>query len=331
MSARAAKIALLAASLAPGALIWREGPPLPVPLGGGAVAVLGYDLVIAGGNGWQNGKKLWYREVQIYGLRNGRWRSGPPLPVPVAEAAFAASAAGLDVLGGSDGSRCYDRHWRLDPAKAAWKELGLLPEPRMYAAALRLGSTIYLLGGATDADMAHSTGTLFARDESAARPAWRKLAPIPGGGRSLHAAAAARGRLFVFGGCSGKPDGTLSNLGDAWAYDPAPDHWQKLRDLPRPMRMLSAVVFEDRYVYLFGGYFATEEQARREAPGFGFSDGVLVYDIAQDRYTPLSTPMPVRVAGPLVARQGAVFYVVGGEDRNYSRSGRLLIGEVRRQ
>jgi N-acetylneuraminic acid mutarotase len=298
---------------------------LPIAEAGAAAGILGHDLVLAGGTTWKSGKKIVLRNVQIYSVPENRWREGPPLPTPNAEAAFLTSSAGLEVLGGYDGENSSRKWWRLDASKAAWTDAGEIPEPRLFGSADQIDGTVFLAGGSPDSDILHSTDTLFSLERNSTASGWKKLAPVPGGGRSLHGSAVADGRLYLFGGCYGAANGDVVNRADAYSYQPSTRHWRRLRDLPRALRMATAVAVNDRFIYILGGYFATPEQTRREPAEFGFSSAVLVYDIEHDRYT-ASDDLPVAVAGAPFFLYRKALYGAGGEDRNYGRSARLIIG-----
>ena len=63
--------------------------------------------MVAGGTAWDGDVKAWLKEVQIYDPARNEWRSGPPLPVPLAYGPFAQTGDRLEVFGGTDGKQVY--------------------------------------------------------------------------------------------------------------------------------------------------------------------------------------------------------------------------------
>ena len=156
---------------------------------------------------------------------------------------------------------------------------------------------------------------------------WRRAASLPGGPLALTAIAVARNRIYVFGGCAMPAGGPVVNRSTAYSYDPQTNAWATLHPLPDAKRGASAVAFEDRSILLFGGYTASPQEAAGRSATFGFSAGVLVYDIATDTYKP-ATPMPVPLLGVEFVMSGRTLYGAGGEDRMRGRSARLMEGRL---
>src|SRR5262249_47289190 len=157
--------------------------------------------------------------------------TGPALPDSVAYGAFVQSERGLEVLGGSDGQKLYRQCWILDQGLRKWTPSGILPENSVYGTAEVLRSTLYLLAGSSDAkDLSRTTDGVLARDgarDTSGNSEWKRLPPIPGGSRILHASAVARERLFVFGGCRNTANGDLINLSDTYSYDRQARRWKR--------------------------------------------------------------------------------------------------------
>jgi len=158
---------------------------MPAAKAGAATALLGDRLILAGGTYWEKGQKHWLRQVDLYDVRRDEWRSGPPLPLPLAYGAFVGSDRGLEVLGGWDGKHLDRQCWLLDLNMGAWTPSGTLPDSRIYGRAEGLGGVLYLLGGSSDAgDLSGATDTVFATNARNA-PTWKTRAPMPSGPRAL--------------------------------------------------------------------------------------------------------------------------------------------------
>ncbi|SRR5581483_1166945 len=314
---------LLFAMLAPAALlVWSEGKPMPEAKGGAAAALLGHELILAGGTTWREGRKLWLADVDIYDIGRADWRKGPRLPSPLAYAPALATATGIEIYGGSDGSRTLRECLRFDAASGAWRPIGRLPEARVLGRAERFSDSVYYIGGASDVnDLSHTFDTVLRRRSQTGD--WERVAAMPDGGRAMLATTSLNGRMYLFGGCYVNSSGKLVNVADARVFEPATGAWKRLHDLPRATRGQSAVAADDHRIFLFGGYTASEEEAKSHGPEFGFSADVLIYETTTDRYTQLE-PMPLAVIGMDFFRTENLFLGAGGEHRSRARTARLL-------
>jgi N-acetylneuraminic acid mutarotase len=314
--------ALLLLAIAPTmTLVWMERKSMARPEAGGAAGFLDGDFVVAGGTTWDGDTKLWLKDVQIYAPTQNTWRSGPALPVPLAYAPFVSSADGLEIFGGTDGRQVHRESWKLDRSKSAWHSTGALAADALLGRAARIGDSVFILGGCPDVvDLAGCSDSVWRRDASGP---WRRVSSLPGGALALTAIAVARNRIFVFGGCSMPAGGALVNRSAAYSYDPQTNVWATLRELPTANRGASAVAIDDRSIMIFGGFTASAEEAAGKSATFGFSAQVLVYDIANNSYKPV-TPLPAPLLGVEFVMSGRTLYGAGGEDRMRGRSARLL-------
>ncbi len=297
---------------------------MPHAEGGAAAALVGDELIFAGGTNWDPGQKTWMREVQIYGVKTDKWRLGPVLPSPAAYGPAVVTPKGMEVLGGSEGQRVFRTIWRMEGQH--WVEAGATPHDTQLGRAARVGDSVYLLGGCSDvADLTRCTSSVAARKANSTQ--WESKAPLPVPGVAMGAVAVARGKIYYFGGCSMPAPGQLINRAEAHVYDPAANRWSRLHDLPRGNRALAGVAVRDRYIVLLGGFNATQDEAKGKPPGFGFSNEVWVYDIDANTYT-AAPAMPIAVAGGDFFLHGDTIYGGGGEDKMKSRIARLVAGQL---
>jgi N-acetylneuraminic acid mutarotase len=305
-------------------LEWTEGKSMPRPEGGGASAFLEGELVIAGGTTWDGDTKRWLKDVQIYDPRRKEWRSGPPLPMPMAYGPFVYAPDGLEIFGGGDGPKVHRESWKLDRSKSKWQATGTLPADTLLSRAARVGDSVFIFGGCPDvANLAGCSDSVWRRDGGGP---WRCVASLPGGPLALAAVAVAHGRIYLFGGCAMPTAGALVNRGSAYRYDPRSNAWTTLRPLPKANRGAAAVA-AGRSILIFGGYTATPREAAGKSASFGFSAEVLVYDVAADTYEP-ATPLPLPIIGIEFVKSGNALYGAGGEDRMRGRSARLIHGRI---
>src|SRR6476660_3279523 len=78
-----------------------NGPALPFGRGSHAGAMLqGHVVVVASGSAWSKDgtTKQWLSDTLLF--RDGKWSTGPSLPHPAVEAAFASDRNHLYILGG---------------------------------------------------------------------------------------------------------------------------------------------------------------------------------------------------------------------------------------
>ncbi|MEO7652514.1 MAG: hypothetical protein ABIZ80_18780, partial [Bryobacteraceae bacterium] len=166
-------------------ITWTERQPLIRPEAGAASGFFGGELVVAGGTVWDGDTKLWLKDVQIYHPSKNAWRSGPALPVSLAYGPFVDSQDGLEIFGGSDGTKIYRESWKLDASKSKWQPSGTLPGDLLLGRAAKVGNSVYLLGGCPDvADLTKCTDSVWRRDGGGP---WRRVSTLPGGALALPA------------------------------------------------------------------------------------------------------------------------------------------------
>lgn len=280
---------------------------MPRAQAGGAAAMFGDTMVIAGGTAWEDGVKLWLADVQLFDARADRWRTGPALPEHLAYGPFAQSGAALEIYGGAGSASGAPSRaiWRIDASLGKWTRVGDTPADHLLGRAARVGRRVFLFGGCSDvADLTRCSDAVWMREDGGI---WRQVAKLPGGAVALSAAAVLQGRVYLFGGCAMPEAGKLFNRAEAWAFDPVSLRFYRLRDLPAANRGLTAGVLNGR-ILLFGGY-----------TGGGFTAEVWSFDPASDSYA-AQTPMPAAMTSAEFVPRGSVLWAAGGEDRMKHRS-----------
>lgn len=297
------------ASVAP-MLTWRDKHAMPEGRSGGAAGVVAGKLVYAGGTTWRNGVKVWLKETLFF--EHDEWSSGPPLPEPLAYGAYLSGDGSFEVLGGINESGPSRQCWRLTPGEQSWKKSGALPADSVFAKAVAIRGEIYLFGGSPSAtDLAALSDSVFRRDASGR---WTRMSRMPQGRIGMPAAAPLGDSIFLFGGCSSSASGGVLNRDDAYRFDPQTDRWTALRPLPVALRGMSAVRVDKRHILLAGGYTVS-----------GFSAAAYLYDVEEGQYRPI-TPLPFPVMGMEMLMHDGTVWGLGGEDKNRSRSPRVIEG-----
>jgi len=272
--------------------------------------------------------------------QTGRWHTGQPLPVPLAEIAGATlgqsiyTGGGFTPPGGSVG-RWFGRYDTTDDAWAPLAELPVAVHHPMMAAA---DARVWLAGGYTGRlQVAEATRRLDAYDP--ATDAWTPMPDMPGR-RAAGFLVALGQRLYVVGGIGDAPDrmwvfdiasnawsdapgptprehlgaaasgGRIyvvagrgygrGNVGLLEAFDPATGTWESLPDMPGVCGGCSAAATSDGRIHVTGG----------EGGGQTYGDH-FVYDPAS-RAWHVAEPMPSTRHGIAAAAVGERFYVIGG-------------------
>jgi N-acetylneuraminic acid mutarotase len=217
------------------------------------------------------------------------------IPAPRQEVASAATADGLYVAGGFDGSgRSAATVYRF---RSGWSESPPLPRPLDHPSAAELGGRLYVAGG-------FSNGSASPALYSLEGGSWRTLASMRRA-RGALALVATGGRLFAIGGAG------AADVAVVEAYDPGRNAWSDVSALPQPRNHLAGFSFDGKACAAGG---RSPNSARVDC-----------MDPATGTWSRLpDLPKPTSGAGAVVL-DGMVI-VAGGEDPGESR----LVDQVAR-
>lgn len=229
------------------------------------LALAAADGRLWGVGGFSGGFPNWRAQPSVFWYEPAadRWHRGPDLPQPRAEGIAAAVRGKVYLVGGrvpmAAGASHFNDHEDsvatevLDPATGRWSRLADAPTARNSAASAVIDGRIYVVGGRSARRQADGTlrqvnlATLEVFDPAGNR--WETRAPMPQPRGGL-AAAAHRGKLYVFGGEQWVPEQKV--FADSWVYDPATDRWQALPAMPTARHGLGAATLGDR-IHVVGG------------------------------------------------------------------------------
>lgn len=230
---------------------WHSGPPLPKPLANAAAAVVGNQIVLAGGSavtGDDGAAVSVSDDLYLFDTASERWQTGGVLPSPLAGAALVVYEDRLYLIGGWDGATMHDMIWQLPAAKlgsataADWTGV-----TRLHTAAAFLGATLVdgeiVVAGGYDGKRELSDAAAYAIRFNI----WRRLPPMQ---------TPRSGLAVVYDGMA------VLALGGGWArtiagherFDPLTNQWSPLASPVRGEWRHFGAVFNEGSVYLIGGW-----------------------------------------------------------------------------
>ncbi|MBI3921648.1 MAG: hypothetical protein HY318_09545 [Armatimonadetes bacterium] len=322
---------------------WTLGPPFPELKKGGAFGVAGNLLVSAGGMNFP-----WRETATTFAFDPGvaKWLPLPDLPEGRCYLDGVGVGRDLYAIGGRAGGRTRAEGFRLSRSGDRWKwaRIASMNQDRGWSGIAAAGNLIFCVAGnrfgpgePTCSDKS-TVATVEAYRLGKPDKGWLNVATLPGPPRGWIAAACAAGRLFAFGGgyfdlSSGKQETRRSVL--AYAFEPRANRWSRIADLPTPLSGADAVAYRNRYIILIGGCSVTSHTVFEPSLGRSveeYNDIVWVYDIREDRYTPLNDRLPHGVNDVRAAILGDTVYALGGENvdeptsntTNYFQIGRIV-------
>jgi hypothetical protein len=284
---------------------WSLGPTMPRRALEPGVAVLGQEVVVAGGfdTGASEGLEITAR-IDAFDPGVGTWERLPDAPVRWTRMNLAAVGATLYLLGGIEGAGSIARGeaFALDPVDRTWLPLAAMDaaDARGASGVVAAPGHVYLLGGAS------STAALAScLDYDVAAGRWSHLPDLPA--PRSHPAAMRRsdGSLIVAGGFESVD--ASEPRGDVWALPPpgaVPRVWQ-----PRaPMHPPADPDTRGGCAYgvVLGQLVCAGGEAARSARNV-----VDHYDPYNDVWT-VGEPMPVERAGVQGTAVGGRLFVPGG-------------------
>ncbi len=252
-------------------IAWRHSTPMPEPRDGYAAGVIDGQLLLIGGAYWEGAKKNWTQKIfcattHAFNPLTESWEKLPDAPVTLG---YPASASlGQDVLvfsGLQNGKPSRDVYaLRKVGGKFIWRLYSQLPEPRVFASAVTIGQTLFVVGGTRDFEPFDTKGTccttqtarntLWALDTTEAAPKWKQRAGYPGPLRWLHTAATDGTSLYLFGGIyQESTNAPVQKINEVLRYDVAMDRWTRVADLPEKMQTAAACSVHGKVLLVSAG------------------------------------------------------------------------------
>jgi N-acetylneuraminic acid mutarotase len=212
-----------------------------------------------------------YTLVEEYDPQSDTWTERASMPTPRQSVNIAAADGKIYAIGGMQWTPgiVYDLERvveEYDPATDTWLPKASMPRQGLFAAACTVDGKIYVIGGQTGMSGGGGVSSSVLEYDPQT-DTWKEKANMPAG-RTLSAAVAHDGQIYVFGGAAEYDDPASSSL---FVYDPASDTWTERADMPFE-RWFISVGLVDGKVYLIGG-------SQSSWPFRPFSPEVWEYDL----------------------------------------------------
>ncbi|MCF6286320.1 MAG: sodium/solute symporter, partial [Candidatus Hydrogenedentes bacterium] len=332
---------VLVASVAHGEMVWEDLPPLPGPSSGHFVGTHNGALIVAGGSNFpvspfKGGKKHWLD--RIYVLKSGAdsWIDAGQLPGARAYGATASTEDGVWLLGGTDGTECFDSVLRLRwvnnelSVDAVAGHQGTLPKPSAFNGGALVGDTIYVVGGQTNPKATEALSTVWKLDYTKNDATWETVEAMPGPSRMLPVVVGRDEGLYVISGASlfAKDDGTTGRifLNDAYRFTNG-QGWKSLTGPPVPLLAAPAAPWGQAHIFVCSGDDGSlfEKSAALGDDHPGFPNTVWAYQTVTDTWVESGTIPEAYVTTQATIWEGRMV-IPAGEDRPGHRGTRVFSG-----
>lgn len=238
--------------------------------------------------GWSNGSAT--NLIESYDCRANRWLifPGDRDIMPRAYHGLVALDSMIYMIGGFDGSQCFNCVRCFNPLMHCWSERACMHLARCYVSVAVLNGKIYAMGG-YDGDRRTNTAERY----DPATNTWMLIAEM-NDQRSDACATVVDGKVYIVGGFTG-----TQVLNTAECYDPKTDEWTYIRPMTAPRSGVRVINYQDT-VYVLGGFNGTHRLSTGEK-----------YDFLRDRWLELPNMLTPR-SNFAVAVLDDLLYAIGG-------------------
>ena len=272
-------------------LKWNELPPIPNELGvaGPFVGTSNGALLVGGGANfplpvWET-SKVWHDD--IYALtktdESWSWETVGKLENPIGYGANVSTEEGVVCIGGNDSrqifSACFLLRWNAESQSVTQTELPELPVPLAYGQACRVGDSIYVAGGQTDANLSSAVQNMwsldFARAIAGDQVQWEQLPKWPAPPRAFNITVTQNNGfedcIYIIGGRYQSGD-EIVFLDDCWEYNPRRKTWKEKASLPQAVTAGTGINYGQSHILVLSGdngsLFDRTDELKDDHPGF---------------------------------------------------------------
>lgn len=306
-------------------ITWKIGPNCPEFRKGGCLTISRGQLISAFGM-----RQPWGEMNTSYGYdpKRDEWFKGPDTPIGQAYVQgtecgrFFYSIGGRSADHGGAHRLCFQLDLKTDPW--VWNKAPALKDRRAWAASTSIRTKLYVFGGALGGRGPTLSGVEM-WDSADANSEWHKVTDIPGDSRGWATAAGVDGRLFLIGGLhffnkASNPDRKRFKEVLEWIPDQAT--WKQRAPLPFRLSGMDSCVYGDRYIIVVGGCpnwndYTPEMRRERSRDRFHksyYNPFVYIYDVVNDTWRRMPSPLPAPTNDIRVAIHGETLYALGGEN-----------------
>lgn len=292
----------------PGALVWMEAAPCPLPRFEAMGAAVDGEVWVMGG--FTSGALAVTARVDIYDPESDTWRRGADVPVAETHSGTAVDGNQVFLVGGMRGwppTVVASAHrWR----DGAWQALPDLPDARAAMALVVTGGILHAVGGlAADGNSDSESHAVLRVD---GEDGWTAAAGLPNARNHL-GGAAVMDTVFVVGGRHGW-DESAGHQGSMHAL--VDGAWMERAAVPfaRSEIGASVIALGDGLVVIGGSTMGVQP-----------TDSVVRYRISGDTWEAL-TPLPEPRKGAVAERVGRKIVVTTGSPTSTDPSGTTWIG-----
>lgn len=285
---------------------WEELQPMPEGRSGMvAFTTINSEPAYYGGTSWHENSKRTHSSG--YSFENGQWHPLDILEEPIAYAAVASENSLAYAAGGTNGSKLLPHLLILNTTLE--RSTAEIPSShaKIYAGATFVDGTFYQIGGSSTLSLIAPSATVSKFEQDA----WVDISQLPEGSLINPAVSKWRGRIIVIGGGMPSSKG-LKNTDSIFSFEPTKRAWEKLAELPAPIRGSLAHCVPNTGIIIIGGCLNSGE----------ITSQILLFDPDKRVFVSLAD-LPTALMLPAVVANKEYIYVFGGEDAPRHRSNRV--------
>ena len=202
---------------------------------------------------------------ELYNPKSNTWKTSSPMPTARQHSNCCVVNSKIYVIGGlekgdmQEGDRfedwgkkakLSDKNEAYDPKLDKWETRAPLPTPRQGPSLGVIKNKIYAIGGAkTSAYDSPPSQIVEVYDTD--KNTWERKSDFPIA-IVAHHVISSNNSLYVIGGQTRNNKGEDIPIADVYTYDADSDNWLRNTDLPNPIQVVSATIFDD-CIYVIGG------------------------------------------------------------------------------